>query len=247
MSKIIVRGSKLIPGVPCVNVFVDSNDYGHYIATSYDLNMNCSLKEKRITDVNQGKIYEKNLTVEYFDKHKDSKNIRMAINLENRRVNALKAVIDELDVLTQIGVDTIITVYIPKPLLDAINNTNYKEFMYNVNDTEFFSEQELALWREGFCPIMQAIGDRIVFADIESCKIEKKKKYNNRYNNRYNNTKEEVIEVTQERLDRMNIYYTLHKIMVEEFKKEQALRENNQPQDFEEDYDDLEEDNSMPF
>lgn len=199
--------------------FIDSTDFGQTMGATFDLAIEGSVVDMRITTKEdcfvKEPIFEKVMTEEQLIKiskisTKDLERIGMGYMLCTKRVNSLAMCCREMAnyALMDDVESEVITFYVPKVLLDEINSGRVKYYIHSGDiKSEYYADQEVELWKD-FYDLYKDIADRIVFRNILTLIPNKKyEEKDSQYNSRMtaeqlkeNNIKKAIVSGLQQKL-----------------------------------------------
>ena len=78
----------------------------------------------------------------------------------------------ELELVMSLETEEMLIAYVPGELLQEIESGRVKFYLTDETETTYYSEFELALWKE-VMPMIQALYCRLVFKNINACKQNK--------------------------------------------------------------------------
>lgn len=195
------------------NVFVNSTTFGQAMGATFDLSIEGSLADKRVTAPENCKvlapIYERkvdaNRVTSFISTGQTQQvsKLAKAVDVENVRVNSLAVLIRELQMISEIDTDCMIIAYMPLELLQEVESGRVKFYMSGETTTTYYSQTELDLWRTALS-LIQSLYCRIVFKNINACKK--------------NNTNSPV------QADRVNINASMYNMLLTAFRELKAER-----------------------
>lgn len=199
-----------------LNVFINSTTYGQVMGATFDLAIQGTLADKRLTALEdcavQEIFYEKEISAEKVSNYiaqglaEKVTGLGYAITSENIRVNSIGVLLRELALVESLDTEEPVTVYIPKPLLDEIQSGRIRYYL-GENTNTYYSETEILLWNQ-LLPIMQRLFMRLVFKNIETCKV--------------NNNAQNVDQAL-----RVDIYRNIYSKLLPAYKEMKAIKTGN--------------------
>lgn len=166
-----------------LNTFINSTTFGQAMGATFDMDVQGSLADKRLTAIEDCEVgmpvYERAINPEKVTalitagQTQKVSNLGKAVEVENVRVNSLNMLIRELTVISAMETNTMIIAYVPPELLQELESGRIKFYLAeDSNETTYYSEFELNLWREAL-PLIQNLYCRLVFKNINACKQNK--------------------------------------------------------------------------
>lgn len=162
-----------------LNIFVNSTTFGQAMGATFDLGVEGSLADKRITAIENcevlAPIYERALDPEKVTalitagQTQKVSNLGKAVEVENIRVNSLSVLIRELQLASSLEDTGMIIAYMPTELLQEIESGRIKFYLNDETETTYYSKTELELWKIAL-PLIQNLYCRIIFKNINACK-----------------------------------------------------------------------------
>lgn len=162
-----------------LNIFINSTTFGQAMGATFNLAVEGTLADKRITDLANcevcAPIYEKVADPEKITafiatgQTQKVSNLSKAIEVENIRVNSLAILIRELQLVASLPCNDMIIAYLPTELLQEIESGRIKFYLSGDSETTYYSQTEIELWKIAL-PIIQSLYCRIIFKNISACK-----------------------------------------------------------------------------
>jgi hypothetical protein len=164
-----------------LNVFINSTTFGQAMGATFDMSVQGTLADKRITTLENCEVcppvYEKTIDANKVaslitaGQTQKVSNLGRAVEVENVRVNALAMLIRELTLISMLeGRNDMLIAYVPGELLQELESGRIKFYLADDStETTYYSDYELSLWREAL-PLIQNLYCRLVFKNINACK-----------------------------------------------------------------------------
>lgn len=163
-----------------LNLFINSTTLGQAMGASFDMDVEGTLADKRITeDANCeviAPIYRRaidaNKVAELVASGQTQKvsTLSKAIDAECVRVNTLSMLIRELELVAALDSTDMIVAYVPTELLGELQSGRVKMYIgENATANPYFSELELGLWAHAM-ELIQSLYHRLIFKNIAGCK-----------------------------------------------------------------------------
>lgn len=164
-----------------LNIFINSTTFGQAMGATFDMNVEGTLADKRITALEDCEVcppvYEKtidaNKVASLITSGQTQKvsNLGRAVEVENVRVNSLAMLIRELTLISMLeDRNDMLIAYVPGELLQELESGRIKFYLADDStETTYYSDYELSLWREAL-PLIQSLYCRLVFKNINACK-----------------------------------------------------------------------------
>ena len=163
-----------------LNIFINSTTFGQAMGATFNMNVEGSLADKRITALENcevsAPIYEKAVdpakitSLIATGQTQKVSNLGKAIEVENVRVNSLAMLIRELELVASIESNEMIIAYVPGELLQELESGRVKFYLASdSSETTYYSEFELTLWHHAMA-LIQSLYCRLVFKNIASCR-----------------------------------------------------------------------------
>lgn len=164
-----------------LNIFINSTTFGQAMGATFDMNVEGTLADKRITALEDCEVcppaYEKtidaNKVASLITSGQTQKvsNLGRAVEVENVRVNSLAMLIRELTLISMLeDRNDMLIAYVPGELLQELESGRIKFYLADDStETTYYSDYELSLWREAL-PLIQDLYCRLVFKNINACK-----------------------------------------------------------------------------
>lgn len=199
-----------------LNIFVNSTTYGQALGCTFNMSVEGSLADKRITALELcepvAPVYERAIDASKVTaliasgQTQKVTNLGKAIEVENVRVNSLAMLIRELQVVSAVESNDMIIAYIPGELLQEIESGRVKFYLTEDTQTTYYSEYELELWKQAL-PLIQSLYCRIVFKNIMACK--------------------KNVSNTPVQADRVNIFNSMYTKLLNAYREMKAVKANN--------------------
>ena len=163
-----------------LNIFINSTTFGQAMGASFNMNVEGSLADKRLTALENCEVcaplYEKVVDATKITsliatgQTQKVSNLGKAIEVENVRVNSLAMLIRELELIASIESNEMIIAYVPGELLQELESGRVKFYLAgDSGETTYYSTFELDLWHHAMA-LIQSLYCRLVFKNIASCR-----------------------------------------------------------------------------
>nr|DAV25264.1 MAG TPA: hypothetical protein [Caudoviricetes sp.] len=164
-----------------LNIFINSTTFGQAMGATFDMSVQGSLADKRLTDLSNCEVcqpvYERVIDANHVaslitaGQTQKVSNLGKAVEVENVRVNSLAMLVRELVFVSMLeNRNDMIIAYVPGELLQELDSGRVKFYLAeDSTETTYYSDIELALWKEAL-PLIQNLYCRLVFKNINACK-----------------------------------------------------------------------------